>query len=162
MQLLLLELLDSGKVSADISGLHYYNQVWKAVKSGHSKDDAQHASQLLVLNPGVPQVPEEYMALADVFVTFEGSAENYVSYRASGYASKHSISKFWHIVHSCSTPDVVIETLQRFHEREAKWLFMTNLTMPNPYCALPSKEVWHRLLSHMPTVSECDASQKVS
>lgn len=102
------------------------------------------------------------MALADNFVTFEDSAENYVSYMPPEYATKHSISKFWHIVHSCSTQDLVTETLQRLCGREAKWLFMTDLTMPTPYCTLPSKQVRHHLLSQMPTFSACDALEDLA
>ncbi|KAL3156516.1 hypothetical protein ABBQ38_000814 [Trebouxia sp. C0009 RCD-2024] len=146
----------------DLAGLEYYKQIRKAVKSDRSKDDTTHANQLLVFNPGVPQVPEAYMPVADVFVVFEGSAQAYVSYQASQYATKHSMSKFWHIVHSCSTEDLVMQTLRRFHEREAKWLYMTDLTMPNPYCSLGSKEVWQRLLSYMSDSSDRAAVKHIS
>lgn len=89
------------------------------------------------------------MALADIFVTFEESAEKYVTYKAPQYATKYKPSKFWHIVHSCSTGKLALETLQHFHKREAKWLYLTDLTMPNPYNDLASKEGWQLLLMYM-------------
>ena len=94
------------------------------------------------------------MPVADVFVVFEGSAEAYASYKASEHATKHSNSKFWHIVHSCNTQELIMETLQQFHEREAKWLYITDLTMPNPYCSLGSNGVWQQLLSYMSAPGE--------
>lgn len=73
--------------SADQAGVEYYRQIWVAVKLECCNTIVVQNEQLLVLNPGVSDIPEVCMALADVFVTSENSAQEYITYKAPEYAS---------------------------------------------------------------------------
>ena len=94
-----------------------------------------------MLNPGCPTFPEAYLALADIFVTYESAADNYTNYTPASFMVKYPSYKFWHIIYSvdlASSPRI----LQHFKLQNASWLYITDLDLSNPYKDLPGDEIW--------------------
>ena len=120
---------------ADTTEVSYYTQIHDYVK-------AISQSQQLIFNPGQPVMPEDYINLADVFVSFEGSAQSYSTFTPAAYTNNYSYSKFWHIVYGCNTDATINSTLQQFDQQHAEWLYMTDLGMPNPYEDLAGNTTW--------------------
>ncbi|KAL3151779.1 hypothetical protein ABBQ38_012753 [Trebouxia sp. C0009 RCD-2024] len=119
---------------ADESQLAYYSSVKAAAELSHKQP-------LLVLNPGCPTFPEAYLALADIFVTYESDADNYTSYVPASFMVKYPSSKFWHIIYSVDLASSS-KTLQLFKQQNASWLYMTDLDLTNPYKDLPGNKIW--------------------
>ena len=131
---------------ADTSKVQYYQQIYDAVKESAMNDSVSSAQ--LILNPGQPSIPEEYMPLADTFLTFEGSAESYQSFLPADYTSNYAPSKFYHVVYRVSNA-TINATLSQFNSQHAEYLYMTDLDEPNPYGALPANSTWAQLLAYM-------------
>ena len=127
---------------ADTARVSYYTQVHDYVK-GISK------SQQLIFNPGQPVMPEAYMNLSDVFVSFEGSAQSYSTFTPAAYTNNYASSKFWHVVYGCDTDATINSTLQQFNQQHAAWLYMTDLLEPNPYENLAGNATWTAELNYM-------------
>lgn len=89
------------------------------------------------------------MNTSDVFVTYEGSAEDYTSFAPASYTNSYPSSKFYHIVYGAGTTATINSTLHQFDEQHAKWLYMTDLLEPNPYDDLPGNATWGALLKYM-------------
>lgn len=119
---------------ADESQIAFYSSVKAAA-------ELLHKQPLLVLNPGCPTFPEAYLALADIFVTFESNAESYASYVPASFMVKYPSSKFWHIIYSVDLASVS-RILQQFKLQNASWLYMTDLGLDNPYKDLPADNIW--------------------
>ena len=132
--------------TADASKVQYYQQIYDAVKD--SAVNERVSSKHLIFNPGQPSVPEEYMPLADTFLTFEGSAESYQSFLPADYTSNYAPSKFYHLVY-CVSNATVNATLSHFNSQHAEYLYITDLDEPNPYGALPANSTWAQLLAYM-------------
>lgn len=121
--------------TADESQLAYYSSVKTAAAEALDKQP------LLVLNPGCSTFPEAYLALADIFVIYEGSADDYTAFVPAPFVAKHPSSKFWHMIYSAhlaASPRI----LQHFKQQNASWLYLTNLHLDNPYKDLPAEEIW--------------------
>lgn len=119
---------------ADESQLAYYSLVKAAA-------ELPHRQPLLVLNPGCPTFPEAYLALADIFVTYESNADSYTSYVPASFMVKYPSSKFWHIIYSVDLASSA-KILQHFKQQNASWLYMTDLDLSNPYKDLPGNKIW--------------------
>ena len=102
---------------------------------------------LLVLNPGTA-APSAMHRIADVIVTFEGSAAAYLSdlhqVAPQGRVTPGSAA-VWHIVHSIPNRAAAAQVGTRARANGVDHLFATDATMPNPYAALPSGEVFEEL-----------------
>ncbi len=96
---------------------------------------------ILVLNPGCSSFPEAYLAQGDIFVTFEESADKYAAYQPASFMSKYPKTKFWHMIHS-TTSEKAAQVLQEFQQHHAGWLYLTDLTLDNPYKDLPESSIW--------------------
>lgn len=136
--------------NADTSKVQYYRQIHDAVKDSTVNECV--SSKQLIFNPGQPFVPEEYMPLADTFLTFEGSAEAYQSFVPAYYTSNYAPSKFYHLVYRVSNA-TINATLSQFNSQHAEYLYITDLDQPNPYDALPAKSTWAQLLAYMASTS---------
>ena len=110
------------------------------------------SSAQLIFNPGQPSVPEEYMPLADTFLTFEGSADSYQSFLPADYTSNYAPSKFYHLVYRVGNA-TINATLSQFDSQHAEYLYITDLDEPNPYGALPANSTWAQLLAYMASTS---------
>ena len=95
-----------------------------------------NGSYVVVLNPGT--VPDEgYMRVADIIMTFEQTYLYYnESYFAPSYADNYPASKFAHLVHSTPPADWR-SALEMSFERNARYVFITDDVMPNPWDTLP-------------------------
>lgn len=120
---------------ADDSQLAYYSSVKAAAT------EALNKQPLLVLNPGCPTFPEAYLALADIFVTYEGAADKYTTFVPAPFMAKHPSAKFWHIVFSADLASSS-QILQHFKLQNASWLYLTDLNLDNPYKDLPADKIW--------------------
>lgn len=126
-------------LTADEAQLAYY----AAAKAAAA--EALDKQPLLVLNPGCSSFPEAYLPLADIFVTYEGAADDYTSFVPAVFMAKHPSSKFWHMIYSAraaSSPAV----LQHFKQQNASWLYLTDLDLDNPYKDLPANDIWQQQL----------------
>ncbi|MEM6290685.1 MAG: spherulation-specific family 4 protein [Myxococcota bacterium] len=90
----------------------------------------------VVLNPGA--VPDQaYAAIADVLITFEGSAEAYRTRDVPGWMREYAPSRFWHVVHGVSSEDTMNTVVALAGEREAQHLWVASESGANPYAAPP-------------------------
>lgn len=122
-------------LTADESQLAYYTSVKAAAA------EALNKQPLLVLNPGCSTFPEAYLALADIFVTYEGAADDYIASVPAPFMANHPSSKFWHMIYSAhlaSSPSI----LRHFQQQNASWLYLTDLNLDNPYKDLPADDIW--------------------
>ena len=81
----------------------------------------------VVLNPGVVPDPV-YLELADVVVTFEGTAAEYAEAAPDPFAGS---ARRWHLVHSA--PGDVAPIVAAAREGGASFLYVTEQGMPNPW-----------------------------
>jgi hypothetical protein len=89
-------------------------------------------------NPGTT-VPEIYASLpvADQLVVFEDNAKAYTKFKPAAWQSSYPVSRFVHMVYNvpaASLPSVV----QFAAANGAGGIYVTSLTLPNPYAKLPS------------------------
>lgn len=125
---------------AGTESLEYYQQLSISIRQVLPSSERSRSRPSLVYNPGT-SVIEEYMPLADILVTFEGPAAAYTEFSPSKYVWRYPAHKFWHIIHDVPPPesDRVLSQLRQNH---VSWLYLTNLSLPNPYNALPEAEMW--------------------
>lgn len=99
------------------------------------------AKPIVVLNPGCASWPEAYMGTADIFVTYESSADKYHEFRSAEFMTKYPKTMFWHMIYAARA-DTMSPALQRFRQQHAGWLYLTDLDLDNPYKDLPKQEIW--------------------
>ncbi|WP_236572399.1 spherulation-specific family 4 protein [Burkholderia sp. 8Y] len=114
-----------------LSDIQFYQSIYNYVKG-------LKASYSVVANPGT-NIPELYASLptADRFVVFEDDATSYAAYRPMQWQASYSTNRFVHIVYNVGAaqmPGVVKSA--KLHG--AGGIFVTSLSGPNPYSALPS------------------------
>lgn len=107
--------------------LPYMRSVTEAARTG--------GADLVVFNHGVYPDPA-YAALADVLVTFEGPASDYLSLAPPAWTRSHPRGRFCHLVHTCPASSFT-EVLIRAGRHRAGLLYTTDRTLPNPYDRLP-------------------------
>lgn len=120
---------------ADVSQLQYYLQIRKAA------DELLQTKPTVVLNPGCASWPEAYMQAADIFVTYEQSADDYHKFRPAAFMSRYPKNMFWHMIYAARA-DTAKSVLHRFKQQHAGWLYLTDLDLDNPYKDLPEKNIW--------------------
>lgn len=118
----------------------YYDQLSAEVRQILAVKGQSNLCPSLVFNPGT-SVIEKYMPLADVFATFEGSADDYAKHTPSEYVQQYPVKKFWHIVYDAECQEMQ-EVLLQFKSKHAAWIYVTHLGLPNPYNALPEAPMW--------------------
>ena len=95
-----------------------------------------------ILNPG-KQTNECFLADADIVLTFEGSATQYLnSYSAPAWVAKYSPSHFWHVVYGASDAALMARAVQLSKERGAGYVYVTPDALPSPYDTLPTGRYW--------------------
>jgi Spherulation-specific family 4 len=115
--------------------LPYYAEVSDAIKAGG-------AEALTVLNPGA-NIPESFMAIADIIVTFEDTFGAYThGYHAARWMRRYPPERFWHLIHGVPTGQALRRTLSLSKRRRAGWLYATPATLPNPWSTLPPDPDW--------------------
>nr|WP_118182403.1 spherulation-specific family 4 protein [Paraburkholderia phosphatilytica] len=89
-------------------------------------------------NPGT-NVPEIYASLpvADQLVVYEDNAANYAKFKASAWQANYPVSRFVHMVYNVPAASLA-STMQFAAAHEAGGVYVTSLTLPNPYKKLPA------------------------
>ncbi len=116
------------EVPTDPAHLAYYQDLAATIRL--------HAGSLVVLNPGtVPN--EQYVAIGDTNVVFEGT---YASYKRASFPvwmSTYPSAKFSHLVYQ--TPSKYLgAVMRRSRALNAGFVYITNDAFPNPWDTLPS------------------------
>jgi len=110
------------QVTSDAAHLGYYRELADRLPPGR-----------LVLNPGT--VPHAgYLELADVVVTFEGTAAVHARRQPRGPAGPAAVC---HLVHD-APPATHRAVLARAARRGATYAFVTDRRLPNPWDGLPT------------------------
>lgn len=123
-------------------------------KQLYDKVKARVGNRFVVGNPG-SNTPETWLQTADVLMTFESSAEKYLSDEKNGGAvhpehyQTYPSTRFWHLVHDV-TQDNIVQVADRARELGVSHLCFTDRTFEvgngnihnpqfNPYDRVPSK-----------------------
>jgi hypothetical protein len=98
----------------------------------------------VIMDPGTQSATSGcFMAVADILVTFEGFYSTYATaYTAYPWNLAYPANRFWHIVHSASDETAMRQAVALSWQRNAGWVYVTNLTEPNPYGTLPADPYW--------------------
>lgn len=103
-----------------------------------------HPGSLTVVNPGIT-VPECYEDAADVIVSFEGSAADYLSPSPERATAPWQLdgdpNKFWHIVYDVDATqlDAVVDATKA---NNAGYVYLTDDVLANPYDTAPTGTYW--------------------
>jgi hypothetical protein len=113
-----------------IAHVQYYQSVYNYVKG-------LSPNFVVIANPGT-NMPEMYASLptADRFVVFEDTATHYARYTPAAWQLRYPKSRFLHMVYNVSAAQMA-GTMQYAAAHQASAVFITQLTLPNPYKALP-------------------------
>lgn len=98
---------------------------------------AQQPGYLVIGNPG-SQIPESYMATADVLTVFENTAANFASYTAPAWAAKYDGKRFAALVHDAPNQAAMSAAVARMGAQNIGYGYVTSDVMPNPWDALPA------------------------
>jgi hypothetical protein len=108
----------------------------------HTQITVREGGALVVLNPGTA-TDERYLEVADIIVTFEGSAGDYLALgEAPRWVGRYEPRRFWHLVHGVSSRRAMRRAIALSKERGAGWVYVTPDTMPNPWDILPPEPYW--------------------
>jgi hypothetical protein len=88
------------------------------------------------MNPGAFPDPA-YLSVADVLMVFEGSYASYQHLTTPRWVARYPASRFAHTVYATPAADVT-SGVRLARDRNAEYVFLTPLTGPNPYGALPA------------------------
>ncbi|RRD39490.1 autotransporter protein [Leptotrichia sp. OH3620_COT-345] len=115
------------------SSVEYMESIYNYVKS-------KSADKLVMGNPG-RQINDKMAPYADIFVTSEISADEYINrFSAPKSEFENNSANSRHIMHIVygATPDQYETIVKLSRERNAGWLIITDDTQPNPYDGLPT------------------------
>jgi len=116
------------RVAGTAQEYSYYKQIADYV---HGAQGAQ-----VWMNPGV-YPDQDYMSIADVVMTFEGSYAQYLTEKVPNWALSYPPGRFAHTIYA--TPAAVLgNALNLAQQRDAGHVFVTDLVGSNPYQGLPS------------------------
>ena len=130
------------QVSTSCTIESYYASLNTYVKSKGGKG-------ITVINPG-QSTQECYINSADIIVNFEGAYSDYLNWSTT-WETKYSPSRFWHIVYAASSITQATNAINLAKSRNAAWIYTTDLTLPNPYGALPT--YWTQEVSAVQAIS---------
>jgi len=95
-----------------------------------------NAGSSVWLNPG--QYPDQnYMAIGDVVMVFEGTYDQYLSLSVPGWADRYPASRFAHTIYATPGSDLS-RILRLAARRHAGHVYVTDGSGSNPYNGLPS------------------------
>jgi hypothetical protein len=96
----------------------------------------QESDHIVVLNPG-GTASRDYVDMADMIVTFEGSYERYIEYQVPDFMLSYPPERFIHLVHT--TPaDSFGHALELSQDRNVSWVYVTDDGLPNAFHRLPT------------------------
>lgn len=89
------------------------------------------------MNPGVYPL-RQYMSVSDVLMVFEGTYPQYRSAPVPAWARDYPADRFANTVYGAVTSSQANSAISLARSRNAGYVFVTNLSLPNPYDALPA------------------------
>ncbi|WP_346843725.1 spherulation-specific family 4 protein [uncultured Rothia sp.] len=121
----------------------YYQDLYDILKD-------KYGSEFWVVNNPGSNTVEEMIPTADVLMTYEQSAENYLHNQFAitpGFYLKYPSSKFWHVVHDV-TPENYRQVMEKADREHCAHIYLTDLSFVpsddpqtptvNPYATAPS------------------------
>ena len=111
-----------------------------------------HRGALTVLNPGVA-VPQCYEDVADVLLTFEGTYSDFVAttrpeqYVTAPWQREADPNKFYELVYGVPDQAAMTTAIARSKADNAGYVYITPLTLPNPWLDLPPTAYWNAELA---------------
>jgi len=111
-----------------------------------------HRGSTTVLNPGVA-VPQCYEAVADVLLTFEGTYSDFVAttrpaqYVTAQWQRDADPNKFLELVYDVPDQAAMTTAIARSKADNAGYVYITPLTVPNPWLDLPPTAYWNAELA---------------
>ena len=118
----------------------YMKAIYEYVK-GKGKDN------IVVANPG-RQITDKLAPYADVFVTSEISADEYINRFTEPESefenNEDNFYHIWHIVYAAN-PEQYEQIIKLSRKRNAGWIMVTDDVQPNPYDNLPKE--FERIIS---------------
>jgi hypothetical protein len=115
------------------NNLSYYQTLNNYVKAKGGKG-------LTVVNYGT-NAPECLAAASDILIEFEDVYSNYSKWKQTGWEGAYPASHFWHIIYDAPQGSLAaaISTSQK---QNVGYVYVTSLTLPNPYLNLPASSYW--------------------
>jgi hypothetical protein len=123
--------IDEMTSDSQTANVQFYQSVYNYIKGLKS-------TYSVTANPGTT-IPEVYASLptADQFVVFEDNAKNYAKFQPMSWQAAYPKSRFVHIVYNVSAAQMPgVLAYARTHG--AGGVYVTSLTLPNPYKSLPA------------------------
>lgn len=117
------------ETSDQLSFVSYYQTLATYIRST--------SGTFVMLNPGVYPV-EQYMAVGDLIVVFEGSYTSYASAVVPTWARGYPATRFSHLIYN--TPDVTSfnQAMVLASQRNVGYIYVTDDNLPNPWDTLAS------------------------
>jgi len=118
------------EMSNDTAHLGYYQSL-------HDHIRGLDGSGFIVGNPGT-QTASDYLATADVLVTFESPAAEYAGYAADAWTQTQDASRFAHLVYEVPDADAMQAVIARARAMNVGHVYITDDDISNPWDTLPS------------------------
>lgn len=118
---------------SDCTRLTYYKQLNQLVKAKGGKG-------ITMVNYGA-NPPQCYIDASDILITYEGTYSDYVNFKPSPWEMNYPPNRFYHVIYAASQ-DQLQDAITRSRNNRAGWIYVTPLTVPNPYQALPIATYW--------------------
>jgi spherulation-specific family 4 protein len=122
-----------------LGSLSYYTGLYSSIKTAHP-------TWSVFGNPGTTTL-EPYLTgpAADVLTVFEGDGVNYPTYTPSSWNFSYDRSHFAHLIYNVSTAAVMQSDVALAAARNARYVYVTDDNLPNPWDTLPS--YWNQEVS---------------
>ncbi|MDY0056241.1 MAG: spherulation-specific family 4 protein [Methyloversatilis sp.] len=118
------------EMSNDIGQLGYY-------RSLHDYIRGLDGEGYIVGNPGTQTAPD-YLATADVLVTFESPAAEYAGYEADAWTQTQDATRFAHLVYEVPDAAAMQAVIARARAMNVGHVYVTDDDISNPWDTLPS------------------------
>jgi len=118
------------EMSNDTAHLGYYQSL-------HDYIRGLDGSGFIVGNPGTQTAPD-YLATADVLVTFESPAAEYAGYEADAWTQTQDASRFAHLVYEVPDAAAMQAVIARARAMNVGHVYVTDDDISNPWDTLPS------------------------
>ena len=118
------------EMSNDTAHLGYYQSLHDYIRGLDGRG-------YIVGNPGTQTAPD-YLATADVLVTFESPAAEYAGYEADAWTQSQDASRFAHLVYEVPDAAAMQDVIARARAMNVGHIYVTDDDISNPWDTLPS------------------------
>jgi Spherulation-specific family 4 len=128
----------------DNSYVDSYRQIVDHIRRGHP-------GAYVAMNPG-RSIEACYRAVADTFVTFEGSYRDYLTRAGAPWEATAPPGTFWHLVYGAADPASMARAIELSKRRNAGYVYVTDRPLPpdghaHPWDAIPPDSYWQAELA---------------